>query len=53
MKQMLTKDEFKLMMNEIIYELEMLSGKLSSISIEDVLNEMGFPLNYKEIMYYE
>lgn len=53
LKQMLTKDEFKLMMNEIIYELDRLSGKLSSISIDSVLNEMGFPLNYKEIMYYE
>ena len=50
---MLTKDEFKLLMNEINYELDYLSGKIHTISIDKVLDAMGFPPNYKDIVNYE
>ena len=53
LKRLLTDVDFKMMMNEINYELDRLSGKLSSIKIEDVTERMGFPLNYKDIMYVE
>lgn len=53
LKSMLTEDDFKMFMNELVYEFDKLSGKLKSIGIEPVLEEMGFPLNYKEIMYIE
>lgn len=53
LKQMLTKDEFKLLMNEINYELDYLSGKIHTISIDQVLDAMGFPPNYKDIVNYE
>ncbi len=51
MKRLLTDDDFKMMMNEINYELDVLRGKLHSIDIDVVLDKMGFPDNYKEIMY--
>lgn len=50
MKQILKEEDFILMMNEISYELDILDGKLEKISIDKVLNAMGFPLNYKEIV---
>lgn len=53
LKEMLRDEDFKMMMNEINYELEKLSGKLNSISIEKILDKMGFPINYKDIMYIE
>ena len=53
LKRLLTDVDFKMMMNEINYELDKLSGKISSIKIEDVTERMGFPLNYKDIMYIE
>ena len=50
MKQLLKEENFVLMMHEISYEIDVLDGKLEAISINKVLNEMGFPLNYKEIV---
>ena len=49
LKQVLNKDNFNLFIDEIQYEIGKLSGKLNSIKIEKVLNEMGFPKNYDEI----
>ncbi len=53
LKQVLTKDNFKMMMNEIDYEIDWLSSKLKVIDIHKVLYRMGFPDNYKEISYIE
>lgn len=53
LKHMLSKDDFKMMMNEIIYEIEYLDAKVNIISIEKILEQMGFSENYKEIMYLE
>ena len=53
LKSMLSVDDFKMLMNELIYEFDSLEGKLKSISINVVLRKMGFPLNYKEVMYIE
>lgn len=52
-KSMLSKDDFKMLMNEINYEFDKLDGKLTSIGIRPILEKMGFPFNYKEIMYME
>ena len=38
------------MLNEISYELDYLKGRLHSISIGKVLDKMGFPKNYKDIV---
>lgn len=53
LKRMLSKVDFKMMMNEINYEFDRLSGRLYTISIDDVIDKMGFPPNYKDIMYME
>ncbi len=50
MKQLLKEDDFTLMLNEISYELDLLDGRLKTILINDVLDAMGFPVNYREIV---
>lgn len=50
MKFLLSNDEFRLMMKEIDYEIQKLSGKISSIPIEKILDRMGFPVNYIELI---
>ena len=53
LKHMLAFDDFKMMMNEIDYEIDWLSSKLHSIDVQKVLYRMGFPENYKKISYLE
>ena len=50
MKSLLKNDDFIMMMNEISYEIDILDGKLEVIEIEKVLDAMGLPINYKEIV---
>ena len=50
LKQLLRKDDFFLMMNELEYEIQLLTGALQTISIQKVLDAMGFPLNYERIV---
>ena len=50
LKRLLRPDDFHMMLNEIAYEIDYLSGRLHSITIEKVLDRMGFPKNYKEIV---
>jgi len=50
LKQMLRGEDFYLMINEIAAEVQLLERKLSTITIEKVLDAMGFPLNYKELV---
>ena len=49
LKQLLRKDDFKLMYEELNYEISLLSGRLKSISIGKVLDKMGFPANYLDL----
>ena len=53
LKDLLTADDFKMMMNEINYEIDWLESKLKSIEIKKVLYRMGFPDNYKQISYID
>ena len=39
-----------MMMKEIEYEIELLDGRIDSISINKILDRMGFPENYIEII---
>ncbi len=50
LKQVLSESKFNALMGELNYELDFLSGKLKTISINDVLEHMGFPTNYREIV---
>lgn len=49
-KYMLSKDDFRMFVNEVSYELDKLSGKLETISIDRVYDRMGFPTNYKTLL---
>ncbi len=53
LKELLTADDFKMMMNEIIYEIDWLESKLKCIKIDKVLFRMGFPENYRQISYID
>lgn len=47
---MLTENEFKDFMNEIEYEIDLLDGKISVVPLNDILNKIGFPENWREIL---
>ena len=49
-KVLLTDDSFRLMLKEIEYEIEKLDGRIDSIPIEKILDRMGFPANYMDII---
>ncbi len=49
-KILLNQKDFRLMMKEIEYEIELLDGRIDSISINKVLDRMGFPEDYIEII---
>jgi len=53
MKMMLREEEFRLLVREISYEADILSGKLNSITISKVFDKIGFPINYKDILNME
>lgn len=50
LKQLLRKDDFFLLMSEIEFEIQVLSDKLNTITIDKVLDRMGFPMNYGEMV---
>ena len=49
-KIMLNKKDFRLMMKEIEYEIELLDGRVDTISINKILDGMGFPKEYINII---
>ena len=50
LKQVLTADNFSKMILELEEKIEILHKELKVIDISKVLDQMGFPLNYKEIV---
>ena len=53
LKEVLRKEDFTLLIHELSYEVDVLDGKLHTISIIKVLDRMGFPPNYKDIINYD
>ena len=53
MKQMLTEEEFREFLGEVSYEIDTLDGKINVIPVENILNKIGFPKNYREILDIE
>ena len=49
-KFMLSKEDFKLLVFELGYEVDLLDNKLNSIEIDKVLDKIGFPTNWKNIV---
>ena len=52
-KCMLTKEEFREMIREMSYEIDILDGKIEVIPTEIILNKIGFPTNWKKIIDLE
>ncbi len=53
LKRMLSDEEFRLLVYEIGYELDVLDGKVESIPQEKILDRMGFPTNFRDIINIE
>ena len=49
-KILLNKKDFRIMMKEVEYEIELLDGRVDTISINKVLDRMGFPKDYINII---
>ena len=49
-KYLLTKDEFKDLINETSYEFDILDGKTNIIPTNKLLNKIGFPDNWRDII---
>lgn len=50
MKQLLTNSEFREFINEIGYEIDILEGKTNILPINNFLNKIGFPDNWRDIV---
>lgn len=50
LKFLLRKDDFRLLMKEIEYEIEKLDGRIDSIPIEKIMDRMGIPSNYMDLI---
>lgn len=51
MKLMLKDDEFKMLINEIDYEINLLDGIINIVTLKAILNKISFPDNWKEIAH--
>ena len=49
-KYLLEDEEFRLMLKEFEYELELLDSRIDSIPIEKIMDTMGVPKNYLDII---
>ena len=52
-KQMLSESEFRDFVNEVGYEIDILEGKSNTVPINNFLNKIGFPDNWREILEIE
>lgn len=50
MKQMLHDDEFQELIFELGYEIDILSGKIKVVPANNILNKIGFPDNWRDIL---
>ena len=49
-KYTLREDDFRKLVNEIGYEIDVLDGKLNVIEISKILDKLGFPPNWRDII---
>lgn len=48
-KQMLRDEEFRELINELSYEIDILDGRVDTVPLNTILNKIGFPDNWREI----
>lgn len=53
MKDMLNKDQFRELINEVGYEIDYLDGKINAVTIETILDKISFPNNWRDILNIE
>lgn len=53
LKKMLDEDEFRELINEIGYEIDRLDGKVDAVPLNKILNRIGFPDHWREILELE
>ena len=51
LKFMLDEREFRNLMNEISYEIDLLGGRLKAVKVDQILEQIGFPPNWRLIAY--
>jgi abortive infection bacteriophage resistance protein len=50
MKELLSKGEFRDIINEISYEVDVLEGKIKSVNFNEIINAVGLPTNWRDII---
>ena len=50
LKYMLSEEEFRELYNELGYEIDLLEGKAKVLEIDSILDKIGFPINWREII---
>ena len=50
LKHMLSEEEFRFLIYEIGYEIDILDGKVDSVSLAKILDRIGFPKNWRNIV---
>ena len=50
LKYLLREDDFRMLMRELEYEVEKLDGIVDSVPVEKILDQMGLPKNYMELI---
>ncbi len=50
MKQMLREEEFRELIYELGYEIDVLDGKVEVVPLNAILNKIGFPDNWRDIV---
>lgn len=50
LKHMLSEQEFRLLCYEIDYEINILDGKVDTVSLEKIMDRIGFPNNWKNLV---
>ena len=50
MKQMFTEVEFTDLINEVEYIIGQLDSRIDTVTVENILNKIGFPINWRNIV---
>jgi hypothetical protein len=50
LKYLLRDEDFRELIRETEYEISLLDAKVSIISVEKILNRIGFPSNWRDII---
>ena len=50
LKQLLTEEEFREFAYELGYEIDVLDGRVDTVPLIAILNRIGFPVNWRNII---